>query len=105
MLLQKKLCVDPVSETEPISLQQKIERDITQYSNEALQRIYEREKNTVEQQISLLNERINTNDDQKKVELRSITDFRKEWNVIQKDLLQTKFTLITMKKELEKEAV
>ena len=96
--LQQDLCIKPTSVETPISMLQKVERDLKENAQQSLSNIFERQKANVDKQLALLNEQIKKEGDDRKEALKKVTDVREMWMPIHKSLVETKAGLDKLNK-------
>lgn len=93
MRLNTSFCIDPISKEDPRSALTKAEQELKQVAEDMLEQIYNKQKESVENNLKVLNEQIAQNDDKRKNTLKSLNQLRMDWTVIYNKLVEAKALL------------
>lgn len=103
MAIQQDICTKPFSDDEPISMLQKVERDLKGSAQAAIKTIYEREKENVEKQLALLSDQMKKEGEEREKALKSVTKVRAQWKPIHENLVGVREKLENLDRQFSKE--
>lgn len=98
--LNNEVSVKPASPSDPLSLEQRTERELSEGAQEALKNIYEQQKANVEKELSLISEQVKKEGEERNNALKTIASVRTAWMPIHQKLVDTKTLLTNLDKEL-----
>ena len=98
--LNYEVCVKPGSSSDPLSLEQRTERELSEGAQAALKNIYEQLKANVEKELTLISEQVRKEGENRNNALKTIASIRTAWMPIHQKLVDTKTLLTDLEKEL-----
>ncbi|MBQ9355765.1 MAG: dynamin family protein [Prevotella sp.] len=98
--LNNEVCVKPASPNDPLSLEQRTERELSEGAQNALKSIYEQQKANVEKELNIISEQVKKEGEERNNALKTIAAIRNAWMPIHQKLVDTKTLLADLDKQL-----
>ncbi|MCR5679149.1 MAG: dynamin family protein [Prevotella sp.] len=98
--LNNEVCVKPASSTDPLSLEQRTERELSEGAHNALKNIYEQQKANVEKELAIISEQVKKEGEDRNNALKTIAAIRTLWMPIHQKIVDTKTLLTDLDKQL-----
>ena len=100
MKLNNEVCLKPTSASDPLSLEQRTERELSEGAQNALKSIYEQQKANVEKELNIISEQMKKEGEERNNALKTIATIRTSWMPIHQKLVDTKTLLTDLNNQL-----